>query len=149
MAYAEKTDVSVIKTRLDIEQIVRLHGADQFILGTRDDMAVVGFTMDGRQIRITLSLPDKQDYLLTPARRIRRSPEQVDAAWEQACRARWRALYLIIKAKLEAIESGISTVEHEFLSDVVVPNGQTVGAFMAPQLEAAFTTGRMPALLPG
>lgn len=149
MAYAEKTDVSVIKTRLDIEQIVRLHGADQFILGTRDDMAVVGFTMDGRQIRITLPLPNKQDYLLTPARRIRRSPEQVDAAWEQACRARWRALYLIIKAKLEAIESGISTVEHEFLSDVVVPNGQTVGAFMAPQLEAAYTTGRMPALLPG
>ena len=35
--------------------------------------------------------------------------------WEQACRQRWRALALVIKAKLEAIDAEISTFEEEFL----------------------------------
>ena len=30
-----------------------------------------------------------------------------------------RALYLIVKAKMEAVEAGISTVEREFLYDIV------------------------------
>ena len=35
---------------------------------------------------------------------------------DQACRQRWRALLLVIKAKLEAVTAGISTVETEFLA---------------------------------
>lgn len=74
--------------------------------------------------------------------------KQAYEAWEQACRSRWRALYLIIKAKLEAVDSGISTIEREFLYDIVLPDGKTVGEYMAPQIEAAYTTGEMPPMLP-
>ena len=55
---------------------------------------------------------------------------------------------MIIKAKLEAADSGISTIEREFLYDIVLPDGKTVGEYMAPQIEAAYTTGEMPPMLP-
>lgn len=58
------------------------------------------------------------------------------------------ALALVVKAKLEAVESGISTFEQEFMAHIVLPNGQTTGQWMIPQIEAAYKTGTMPALLP-
>ena len=96
-----------------------------------------------------LPLPDKQDkqFWYTPERRNRRTEDQAYAAWEQACRSRWRSLYLIIKAKLEAVESGISTIDREFLYDVVLPDGRTVGDIVTPQLEIAYQSGQMPPLL--
>jgi hypothetical protein len=68
---------------------------------------------------------------------------------EVARRQRWRALALAIKAKLEAVESGIATFEEEFMAYIVLPDGQTVGEFLSPQIEAAYSSGRMPPLLPG
>ena len=150
MAYAEKTSVSVSRTKAEIEELVQRYGADQFVSGYKSDLAVIGFTMAGRQIRFVLPLPDRKakEYWYTPGRGQMRTEEAAHAAWEQACRARWRALYLIIKAKLEAVESGISTVEREFLYDIVLPSGSTVGEWMAPQIAEAYETGRMPAMLP-
>lgn len=150
MAYAEKTSVSVSKSKVDIEDLIQRYGADQFVSGYRDNMAIIGFSMAGRQIKFLLSLPDKQsrEYWYTPGRGQRRTEEAARAAWEQACRSRWRALYLIVKAKLEAVEAGISTVEREFLYDIVLPDGRTAGEWMAPQIEAAYQTGQMPPMLP-
>ena len=95
-------------------------------------------------------MPDRQEktFWYTPGRHTKRTEQQAYTAWEQACRSRWRALYLIIKAKLEAVESGISTIEREFFYDVVLPDGRTIGEFMAPQLETVYETGQMPTLLP-
>ena len=150
MAYAEKTSVSVAKTKADIEDLIQKAGAGQFVSGFKENMAVIGFTLDNRQIRFILPLPDKQDktFWYTPERHSKRTEQQAYTAWEQACRSRWRALYLIIKAKLEAVESGISTIEREFFYDVVLPDGRTIGEFMAPQIETAYKTGEMPPLLP-
>jgi hypothetical protein len=67
---------------------------------------------------------------------------------EQAVRQRWRALALVIKAKLEAFESGIETFEQAFLANILLPDGQTVGQWMVPQVEQAYLTGTMPGLLP-
>jgi hypothetical protein len=64
-------------------------------------------------------------------------------------RQRWRALALVIKAKLEAVEAGISSVEDEFLSFIMLPNGSTVGEWVQPQIERVYESGSMPALLPG
>lgn len=150
MAYAEKTSVSVSRTKADIEDLVHRYGADQFISGYKGDMAVIGFSLDGRQIRFILPLPGKQahEYWYTPGRGQKRTEEAAFAVWEQACRSRWRALYLIVKAKLEAVEAGISTVEREFLYDIVLPDGRTAGEWMAPQIAEAYQTGQMPTMLP-
>jgi hypothetical protein len=72
-----------------------------------------------------------------------------EKVYEQACRQRWRALLLIVKAKLEAVTAGISTVEREFLPDVVLPNGATVGEWVGPQIATVYARHEMPALLPG
>lgn len=150
MAYAEKTSVSVVKTKADIEELIQKAGAGQFVSGYKEDVAVIGFSLADRQIRFILPLPDKNDskFWYTPERRTKRTEKQAFEAWEQACRSKWRALYLIIKAKLEAVDSGISTVEREFFYDIVLPDGKTVGEYMSPQIEAAYETGQMPPLLP-
>jgi len=63
--------------------------------------------------------------------------------WEQE-----RALALVIKAKLEAVESGITVFDDEFMAHIVLPDGSTVGDFMKPQIEQVYLTGQMPPLLP-
>ena len=45
-----------------------------------------------------------------------------------------RTLLPIILAKLEAVESGITTLESQFLANVVLPDGGTVDA---PQVDEA------------
>lgn len=69
-------------------------------------------------------------------------------AWEQGCRQRWRALALVIKAKLEAVESGITTFEEEFLAHIVMPDGMTVGNHVRPTIQAWYSGGQMRPLLP-
>jgi hypothetical protein len=111
---------------------------------------MIAFRMEGRFIKMMLPLPRKDDpkFRKTPSGRMRRDDDSTYKAWEQACRQRWRALALVIKAKLEAVESGITTFEEEFLAHISLPGGGTVGDFMLPQVEVAYDTGKMPGLLP-
>lgn len=149
--YASKTDVSSVKSRNEIERTLTRYDADQFIYGWQEDSAVVGFRMNGRQIKFILPLPSKGDEAFTHYRHSsgQMLPRSNPAtAYEQAVRQKWRALLLIIKAKLEAVESGITEFDEEFLAHIVLPNGRTVGEFIVPQIESAYETGTMPALLP-
>ena len=68
-------------------------------------------------------------------------------SWEQDCRARWRALALVIKAKLAAIEVGITSFEAEFGMAVVLPDGRTVAEQVVPAIAEAYESGRTPRLL--
>lgn len=54
----------------------------------------------------------------------------------------------MVKAKLEAIETGISSFDSEFMANIVLPGGGTVGEWMGPQIERAYLTGAVPAMLP-
>jgi hypothetical protein len=148
--YAETTSVSVGKTKADIEDIIQKYGADQFVSGYQGNKAAVGFTLCNRQIRFVIDLPDKTDrqFLYTPERGTRRTEEAAHREWEQSCWQKWRALYLIIKAKLAAVEDGISCFEDEFMANIVLPDGSLVGDFIRPQIATAYETGTMPPLLP-
>ena len=150
MTYAENTSVPVDRSKAEIERILQRYGADQFISGWDKDRAMIGFRMNGRQIRFIVELPDKnaRAFTHTPGRNSRRDASRAYAAWEQACRQRWRALALVIKAKLEAVETGITVFEDEFMAHIVLPDGQTVGEYMRPQIAAAYQNGSMPQLLP-
>lgn len=148
--YAASTEVSSDKSRTEIERTLRRYGATAFTYGWEDTTAQVMFKLDGRQIRFRLPLPDpqSQEFTLTPTGRDR-SAGAAEEAYEQAVRQRWRALALVIKAKLEAVEAGISTVEDEFMAAVMLPDGRTVGDWLGPQLGAVYAKQAMPALLPG
>jgi hypothetical protein len=149
--FAAKTGVSVAKSREEIESLLTRYGASSFASGWSGTRSVIQFDFKGRRIRIALELPAQNErrFTHTPGRGNLRTPEDARAEWEQGCRARWRALALVVKAKLEAVESGIATFEQEFLSYVVLPNGQTAGEVLIPQIASAYENGRMPPLLPG
>ena len=77
-----------------------------------------------------------------------REANQIEAKREAEWRRRWRALSMIIKAKLEMVTAGDTTFEHEFLADIMLPEGGTVAKWLGPQLMEAYDSGKMPSLLP-
>jgi len=69
-----------------------------------------------------------------------------EAKCEQASRERWRQIVLLLKAKLELVRLGVSTVEKEFMADMVLPNGETVNVALGREIAAALALGAMPTL---
>lgn len=149
MRYAENTSVSVEKSKAEIERTLTRYGASKFMTGWNADKAIIGFEMRDRLIRFVLPLPDRKEkaFWRTPGGRRTRDEDGALEAWEQACRQRWRALALAIKAKLEAVETGITTFDEEFLAHIVLPNNQTVGEWMVPQVKDIYLDKKMPPLL--
>ncbi len=141
MRYAENTSVPVERSRAEIEATLRRFGADQFVSGWDSKAAMIGFRCHNRSVRFVLPLPDPQEkrFAVTPGgRRVRKDNDRLKA-WEQCCRESWRALAAVIKAKLVAVESGITTFEDEFLAFIVDPHtGRTMSELVVPQLTQAY-----------
>ena len=136
MPYAVDTAVPVERTKNEIERlVVEKHRAVQYMVAhqTVPPRAVVQFGMKDRVVRFELPLPAKAKN---------------ETRLAQETRSRWRALLLIIKAKLEAVENGVTTFEEEFLAHIVLPDGRTVAAATLPQIAQAYVGGKMPKLLP-
>jgi hypothetical protein len=108
--YAENASVPVERSRAEIEQILRRYGADQFMSGWDARSAAIAFFVQGRQIRLYLPNPGPESFEKAPTDR-RRNPADARRAAEQEHPRRWRALALVIKAKLVAVASGITTFE--------------------------------------
>lgn len=151
MTYAAQTSVSVEKSKAEIERLLLRNGADQTLFHQDRQGSMIQFEIGNRILRFTLPLPsrDGKEFRYTPSKKRRRTDAQTFDAWEQACRQRWRALLLIIKAKFEAISAGILTFDEVFLAHILLPTKQTVGEFFVPQIEAVYTDGAQPLMLPG
>jgi hypothetical protein len=54
---------------------------------------------------------------------------------------------LVIKAKIESIESGVETFDEAFLANIVTPDGRTIAQWAVPQIERAYIEGKMPTQL--
>lgn len=139
--YAANTTVSSEASRAEIERTVSRYGAQKFAYMSGVDQAMVAFEIGGVQVRLTMAMPSRNDPEFTLHSRGKRTPSAAAAAYEQAARQRWRALALVVKAKLEAVECGISTLEQEFMGSLVLPGGQTVYEAVMPQIEKALTDG--------
>lgn len=151
--FASDTEVPVAKTRAEIEALLTRYMATSFASFIRPTEAMIAFEMRDRKIMFRLPMPDPGAEEFTHFKRgynqYRRTDTAASAAWEQACRSRWRALLLSIKAKLEAVEVGISLFEDEFLANIMMAGGQTVGELVRPRIEQAYREGRDIPLLPG
>lgn len=148
--FAEATTVSVEKSRAEIETLITRYGATSSAFMNGPGKAIIAFEAKNRRVMFTLPLPDKLERrFLYDGRGHRVAPQKQLERWEQGCRQRWRALALVIKAKLEAVESGITTFEDEFMAHIVMPDGQTVGTHLRPRIAAAYESGNMVPLLPG
>jgi hypothetical protein len=145
--YAANTVVSPEKSRGEIENTLKRFGADQFMYGYDQEKAVVRFRAKGKLVSIVLPIPAPNERRFTHVRYTLRTEKQRQAAYDQAIRQQWRALALVIKAKLEAVESEIATFEDEFMAHLLLPDGQTIGEWIAPQMEAIYERDEMPKLL--
>lgn len=150
--YAAKTTVSVGKSKAEIEWILRRYGASEFAYASGQDRAMVGFLIETHRIQIAMSMPSPQEFVRTETGRAR-AKSVIQTEWERACRQRWRALALVIKAKLEAVECGITSMQDEFLAYTVLPcgkhAGKTIGEIVNPAMTEILTGGNVPSLLPG
>lgn len=148
MAYAENTSVPVEKSRAEIERLLSKHKCTKFMAGVDHEMhrATVQFQAHNRIVKFDIRLPDAKDpkYRRIKGSYLERNAAGVAKVVEQEERTRWRALLLVIKAKLEAVESNIATFEDEFLAHVLLPNQQTVAQYIGPTVAQIYETGRMP-----
>jgi len=148
MAYAENTSVAVERSRAEIERLLSRHKCAKFMAGVDHEQhrATVQFQAHNRIVKFEIDLPNPADpkYKKIKNSYYERTASGIVKVVEQEERTRWRALLLVIKAKLEAVESGIATFEDEFLAHVLLPNQQTVAQFIGPTVEKIYETGRMP-----
>lgn len=149
-SYAQGTTVSVIKTIGELDALLEKHGATGFAYG-RDDTSRstrVMFRLADRMCRFEVKKPEVADFMQTNTYR-RRTLEAATQLADAEERRRWRALLLVVKALLVGVTDGVISLSDAFLSFTVLPNGATVGEWAAPQLDTAYATATMPALMPG
>ena len=127
--YAEKTKVPIFQSIEEIQRTVERFGASGFQYAVDENRAGVRFRFNEppRHIKMAVELPDD----------------------EQGKRQRWRALLLVVKSKLECVESGIETFDEAWMPHIMVEaSGQTLGEIMLPDLQVKLETGKLPKLLP-
>jgi hypothetical protein len=139
MPYAEHSKVPVGRSREEIEQVLKRAGAEGFANAQSGNKAYVAFVYKGIGIKIKLTLPDQPGP---------KAPKLAIQRYEKNTRAMWRRLLLVIKAKVESIESGIETFEQAFLPHILLKNGDTVGERTIPAL-SQFNQGGDAKLLLG
>lgn len=147
VAFAAETTVTPERSQAEIMGTLRKYGATRFVNGFDEDTAFIMFEVDNRRVRFVLPLPKVSDFGATYRGRSRTS-DQRKSAYEKEVRRRWRALNLVIKAKLEAVATGIVSFDAEFMSHLVLPDGHTIGERMIPNLDRIVNTGNLPPLLP-
>ncbi len=133
--FATGTKVPVAKTATELDRLLAKHGATQRATFQDDEnhTGSVQFRLADYVVRITMSSAP-----------VGKKPQDV----EQAARETWRRLLLLVKAKLEIVASGMSTVEREFLADVLLPQGDTVhDRFATPLRQNYLSGGILPSLL--
>lgn len=145
--YAEGTPVTVDKSRNEIEALLRKHGAHQIVSGydSNQRSGRVLCAMGNRQVRFAVEAPPLAHYELDERGRPRK-PAVVASMLAAEERRRWRALLLVIKAKLEIVAGGDREFEHEFMADILLPDGRTVAEGLSPVLADSYEHGRVPNL---
>ena len=129
--FATRTSVPIERSRQEIEETLKRYGATAFGFMHSADRAIIAFEAKGRNIKISMTVP----------------AEDKDKGGQRR-RQKWRALLLVIKAKLESVESGIETLEEAFFANIVLPDGQTVYEATRKNVQIAYDSGKVQKLLP-
>jgi hypothetical protein len=113
---------------VEIERLVRKYGAKGFASAWQGQSARVEFLCHDRHIRLTVTVPESA----------------------QAEREKWRALLLLVKAKLVAVDAKIASFEEAFFSDIVMPEtGKTVYEMAREPVRIAYAERKDVPLLGG
>jgi hypothetical protein len=118
--YARGTRVDVERSRRELEAFLAARGASDFIVLQDEASARVRFALYGNYFELVLPLPDPQSraFSHTPTGRPR-TPAGQQRAYNQTLREKWRVLLFVTRGKLQAVESGISSLDQEFVTAFV------------------------------
>lgn len=153
MSYAKGTTVGAGQTRGEIEDLLTRHGATRFATMNDGKTYTMAFEIDKIAYKIDLPLPDPESdefWLYKRGSVVYRREEAAGRKnYQDELNRRWRALGAVIKAKVIAVNEGISTIEREFLGNVMLPGGQTIADTYAHRLHDLAQAGHIPALTMG
>jgi len=124
--YAEKTSVSVESSKETIRKTLERYGASNLMQGESPTEYIIAFELSNKRIKLNI---------------------QFDPEDAQERRRKFRVLLLMLKARLECIDSGDSTVEQEFMPNIMLPDGTTVGEQVYNKIEQAYSQNEMPKLM--
>lgn len=148
--YAATTSVSADASRLDIERLLKGHGITEFAVFSSTQGQIILFQRGSISYKLMMPAVDPDDRELTHDRRgKKRAQGTVETMMAQEHRRRWRALFLVLKAKMVAVQDEIVTFESEFLSYAVTNNGKTIGETLVPQLQSGGSPTLQQLALPG
>jgi hypothetical protein len=123
--YAQDTTVSSYKSESEIRKMLKQLGADRFAVAEVEGNIEIRFAVGS--VVYQIARPDL--------------PEIKGKSEEQRERAAWRALVLLVKAKMVAIDQGITTVEREFMADTVLPHGAKLIDHYEELIESNYESG--------
>lgn len=137
--YAQKTTVTVAKSKHDIEAVITRFGATSFLSGYDGNRVFVAFRFKERNVKFTMTtpLPGGTHRFSTAASR------------EAEERRLWRCLYLLIKAKLTAVQDGIVVFDQEFYAHVLTATGETIYERTKDQLALEYKENKVQPLMIG
>lgn len=153
MAYAENTTVPVEKSLTQIGSLIKKAGGARIAQMEDIDALAVQFFLSDRMLRFRVPVPtvdniplrDNGNHRYTDIPKAARQ-KKADAIRRQ----RARALLLVIKAKLESVESGVESFDEAFLPNIVMSNGETVWDRVGEPLALEYQSGKeIPFLLEG
>jgi hypothetical protein len=112
---------------MEIERLVKKYGAKGFASAWQEQAARVEFLCQNRHVRLTISTVNKS---------------------AQDERQQWRALLLLVKSKLVAVDAKIVTFEQAFVGDIVMPGtNKTVWETAREPLRLAYASNASVPLL--
>jgi len=149
VAYAENTTVAVEKSIGEIVALVKKAGAYRIGQIEDADSIALQFFLNDRLLRFRVALPTLEQMPERDGRGSAVPDERRSAQAAKACRQKARALLLVIKAKLESVESEVESFDEAFLPNIVTPNGLTIAELTLPQIESGYSGGAQPPLLLG
>lgn len=135
--YAEKTQVPISRSRVQIENELTRYGIQEYGIGHSPRGTGIIFRHNSKVYKMNVNEPNEDEF-------------DTQQKLEQAKRSRWRLLLLCVKAKLNLIQSGQSSFEDEFLAYMALPDGSTMADFMKlPENIERLAKTKMPKMLMG
>lgn len=154
--FAENTKVTPEKSRAEAEGLLTKYGAKEVALMSSESAGktAIVFIANSRRVKLEIVYPTYAEWK-KHAEKVKIYQYQdrytkVSTNWLRSeLRRRWRVFVLRLKAKLEVCADDPAAFEREFLPDIMLPNGTTVGENIGPMLAEVYSGNRQLLTLPG
>ncbi|MCA4133382.1 hypothetical protein [Arthrobacter sp. M4] len=115
--YVRGASITASASQAEIQDMLSDFGAVGLRCIREDGRATIAFRSGGQQFRMILVLPRSADEELQ-----KRSTGHALKTPQETARQRWRALSVLIRAKLDAVASGIVSFDQEFMAYRLPPH---------------------------